>query len=79
MADADALLTPMDLARYYMGRMAMRVDVDHFQELCRTAAYAIDPARTAYDLAVHYGVTNLPTPEDIWQAGKLPPATGQHR
>jgi hypothetical protein len=79
MADADAPLTPMDLARYYMARLAMRVDADHFQELCRTAAYAIDPARTAYDLAVRCGVTDLPTPEDIWQAGKLPLAPGQRR
>lgn len=72
MTDCSPSLTPMDLARYYMGRMAMRVEADHFQELCRTAAYAIDPARVAYDFAVQYGVTNLPTPEEIWQAGKLP-------
>jgi len=55
-----------------MRRMAMRVDAEHFQELCRTVAYAIDPAHTAYNLAVHYGVTDLPTPEDLWRAGTLP-------
>ena len=65
-------LTPMDLGRYYMRRLALRVDSDHFQELCRTVAYAIDPAHTAYHFAVQYGVPDLPTPEDIWQAGKLP-------
>ena len=59
----------MDLGRYYMRRMAMRVDTEHFQELCRTVAYAIDPAHTAYNFAVHYGVTDLPTPEEIWRAG----------
>jgi hypothetical protein len=62
----------MDLARYYMGRMAMRVDADHFQELCRTVAYAIDPARTAYDFAVQFGVTDLPRPDEIWRSGRLP-------
>jgi hypothetical protein len=72
MSDPGAALTPMDLARYYMARMAMRVDDEHFQELCRTVAYAIDPAHTAYDFAVQYGVTELPTPEDIWQMGQLP-------
>ena len=72
MTDPETFLTPMDLARYYMARMAMRVDDDHFQELCRTVAYAINPAHTAYDFAVQYGVTNLPTPEDIWQEGRLP-------
>jgi len=65
-------LTPMDLARYYMERMAMRVDADHFQELCRTVAYAIDPAHTAYQFAVQYGVANLPTPEEIRCTGRLP-------
>jgi len=65
-------LTPMDLGRYYMRRMAMRVDADHFQEICRTVAYAIDPAHTAYNFAVHYGVPDLPTPEEIWCAGALP-------
>jgi hypothetical protein len=67
-----AALTPMDLARYYMERMAMRVETDHFQELCRTVAYAIDPAQTAYRFAVQFGVTNVPTPEEIFHAGKLP-------
>lgn len=65
-------LTSMDLGRYYMRRMAMCVEADHFQELCRTVAYAIDPAHTAYNLALHYGITNLPTPEEIWAAGVLP-------
>ena len=55
-----------------MRRMAMRVDAEHFQELCRTVAYAIDPAQTAYNLAVHYGVIDLPTPAEIWRAGMLP-------
>ena len=65
-------LTPMDLGRYYMRRLAMRVETEHFQELCRTVAYAIDPAQTAYRFALDYGITNLPTPEDIWAAGVLP-------
>jgi hypothetical protein len=72
MTEPSPTLTPMDLARYYMGRMAMRVDADHFQELCRTVAYAIDPAHTAYDFAVQYGVKALQTPEEIWRLGKLP-------
>jgi hypothetical protein len=72
MEEPAATLTPMDLARYYMERMAMRVDTDHFQELCRTVAYAIDPAQTAYRFAVQYGVTNVSTPEEILRAGKLP-------
>jgi hypothetical protein len=72
MAAQQSGITPMDLGRYYMRRMAMRVDTEHFQELCRTVAYAIDPAHTAYNLAVHYGVTNLSTPEEIWRAGTLP-------
>lgn len=67
-----SVLTPMDLGRYYMERLARHVDADHFQELCRTVAYAIDPAHTAYDLARQFGATNLPTPEDILRAGKLP-------
>jgi hypothetical protein len=79
MTEPGMTLTPMDLARYYMARMALRVDADHFQELCRTAAYAIDPAHTAYDFAVQYGITDLPTPEEIWQVGTLPPARGQRR
>jgi hypothetical protein len=62
----------MDLGRYYMRRMAMRVDTEHFQELCRTVAYASDPALTAYRLAVQYGVIDLPTPEEIWRVGALP-------
>lgn len=65
-------LTAMDLARYYMKRMAMRVDAEHFQELCRDVAYAIDPAHTAYDVAVRFGVTDLPTPEEIFRTGRLP-------
>jgi len=72
MAEQQLTLTPMDLGRYYMCRMAMRVDADHFQELCRTVAYAIDPAQTAYNFAIHYGVTGLPTPEELWRAGTLP-------
>lgn len=72
MATQPSALTPMDLGRYYMRRMAMRVDADHFQELCRTVAYAIDPAHTAYSFAVHYGVTDLPTPEEVWRVGMLP-------
>ena len=72
MAAQPSALTPMDLGRYYMRRMAMCVDADHFQELCRTVAYAIDPAYTAYNFAVHYGITDLPTPAEIWRAGMLP-------
>ena len=72
MAEQQSGLTPMDLGRYYMRRMAMRVETEHFQELCRTVAYAIDPAHTAYSFAVHYGVTDLPTPAEIWRAGTLP-------
>ena len=72
MTEQQSALTPMDLGRYYMCRMAMRADTDHFQELCRTVAYAIDPAHTAYSFAVYYGVTGLPTPEELWHAGTLP-------
>ena len=72
MAAQQPALTAMDLGRYYMRRMAMRVDAEHFQELCRTVAYAIDPAHTAYNFAVHYGVIDLPTPEELWHAGMLP-------
>ena len=72
MAEQQPGLTPMDLGRYYMRRMAMRVDANHFQELCRTVAYASDPAHTAYSFAVHYGIIDLPTPEEIWRAGTLP-------
>jgi hypothetical protein len=62
----------MDLARYYVGRLALRVEADHFQELCRTVAYAIDPTHTAYHMALQYGVTELPTPEEILRVGQLP-------
>jgi hypothetical protein len=72
MTEAQPTLTAMDLARYYMGRMALRVDADHFQELCRTVAYAINPAHTAYRFAVQFGVTDLPTPEEIHRTGRLP-------
>jgi hypothetical protein len=72
MQEQPSALTPMDLARYYMGRMALRVDDDHFQELCRTVAYAIDPAHTAYYFARQFGVTELLTPEEIFRAGRLP-------
>ena len=72
MEDTRPTLTPMDLARYYMGRMALRVDADHFQELCRTVAYAVNPAHTAYHFAVQFGVTDLPTPEEILRTGRLP-------
>jgi hypothetical protein len=72
MEPSAALLTPMDLARYYMERLALRVDNDHFQELCRTVAYAIDPAHTAYDIVVRFGITDVPAPEEILRAGKLP-------
>ena len=68
-------LTPMDLGRYYMERLALRVESDHFQELCRTVAYAIDPAQTAYSIVLQFGVTNLPTPEEIVRAGHLPSHT----
>jgi hypothetical protein len=72
MGEASNPLTPMDLARYYMARMARRVEAEHFEELCRTVAYAIDPAQTAYRFAMQYGVTDLPTPEEIFRAGRLP-------
>ena len=72
MADTPSPLTPMDIARYYMGRLAMRVDTDHFQELCRTAAYAIDPAATAYRIVLDFGLTDLASPEEIVRAGALP-------
>ena len=72
MAEQQLELTPMDLGRYYMRRMAMQVDTEHFQELCRTVAYAIDPARTAYNFAVQYGIANLLPPEEIWRVGALP-------
>lgn len=72
MSTASSLPTPMDLGRYYMRRIALRVEADHFQELCRTVAYAIDPAGTAYQFAKAYGIHNLPTPEEIWRTGSLP-------
>ena len=72
MEEPPAGPTPMDVGRYYMGRMAMRVETEHYEELCRTVAYAIDPAHTAYNFAVQYGITNLPTPEDIFRTGRLP-------
>ena len=69
---ADATLTPMDIARYYMNRLARRVDEEHYQELCRTVAYAIDPATTAYRIVFAYGLTDLACPEDILASGTLP-------
>lgn len=72
MDNAPATLTPMDVARYYMSRLAMRVDSEHYQELCRTVAYAIDPAHTAYDMVRDYGLTDLASPEAIFRAGVLP-------
>jgi hypothetical protein len=79
MDDSLATLTPMDVARYYMSRLAMRVDSEHYQELCRTVAYAIDPADTAYEMVRDYGLTELPSPEAIFRAGVLPsPSTPRH-
>ncbi len=72
MAGHHPPLTSMDIARYDMRRMAMRVDAEHFQELCRTVAYAIDSAHTAYRLALDDGLTDLSPPEDIFRAGTLP-------
>jgi hypothetical protein len=72
MDEQQSNLTAMDLGRYYMSRVAKYVDPDHFQELCRTVAYAIDPAHTAYHIALHYDIADLPTPEGIWQTGQLP-------
>ncbi len=72
MPEQASALTPMDLGRYYMSRIALRVDADHFQELCRNVAYAIDPAHTAYRYAQQYGIPDLLTPEAIVQAGQLP-------
>jgi|GEM_PF-2245377 len=74
MATPSTALTPMDLGRYYMRRVALYVEADHFQELCRTVAYAIDPAQTAYMIAQQYAITNLPTPADLWCQGSLPAA-----
>ena len=67
-------LTSMDIARYYLSRMARRVDEDHFQELCRTVAYAINPAHTAYQMALQHGLADLPAPTELFQAGRLPAA-----
>ena len=72
MADTPTPLTPMDVARYYMNRLALRVEAEHYQELCRTVAYAIDPAHTAYTIVQDYGLTDLLAPEAIFQAGTLP-------
>lgn len=72
MADAPTPLTAMDVARYYMNRLALRVDAEHYQELCRTVAYAIDPAHTAYAIVQDYGLTDLLPPDAIFQAGILP-------
>ena len=72
MAENPPTLTPMVLAQYYLGRMAMRVDEEHFQELCRTVAYAIDPVHTAYHFALEYGLTDLWSPDEILHAGRLP-------
>ena len=72
MENQISTLTPMALARYYMSRMAKHVEDEHFQELCRTVAYAIHPAQTAYQIALQFGVTDLPTPEDVFRKGTLP-------
>lgn len=72
MDDQTSMLTPMALARYYMSRIARHVDDEHFQELCRTVAYAIHPAHTAYQIAMQFGVTDLPTPEETLRKGMLP-------
>lgn len=72
MENEATTLTPIALARYYMSRMAMRVDDEHFQELCRTVAYAIQPAHTAYYIALQFGVTDLPAPEEVFRKGTLP-------
>ncbi|MGQ4809574.1 hypothetical protein NKDENANG_02995 [Candidatus Entotheonellaceae bacterium PAL068K] len=72
MDEQPAALTPMDVVRYYMGRMAMCVEAEHYQELCRTVAYAIEPMHTAYNFAVQYGISDLPMPEDIFRTGRLP-------
>jgi hypothetical protein len=72
MEDKRSVATPMALARYYMRRMAMQVEDEHFQELCRTVAYAIHPAQAAYQIAVQFGVNDLPTPEEVFRTGVLP-------
>ena len=70
--DAAGFRDQWNRAAGLVGQEEMRVDTEHFQELCRTVAYAIDPAQTAYNFAVHYGITDLPTPEEIWRVGILP-------
>lgn len=75
MTEKPSSLTPMDVARYYMGRIALRVDDEHFQELCRTVAYAIDPAHTAYRCAQDHGLTDVASPEEIFRTGSLPSHT----
>lgn len=72
MGESPLTLTPMDVARYYMSRLALHVEAEHFQELCRTVAYAIDPAQTAYRLVLEHGLTHLSSPDDIARAGQLP-------
>lgn len=72
MDDQTAALTPMALARYYMSRVARHVEDEHFQELCRTVAYAIHPAQTAYQIALQFGVAGLPSPEEVFRQGVLP-------
>ena len=75
---ADTPLTPMAIARYYMARLASRVDEEHYQELCRTVAYAIDPAATAYRIVQDFGLTELACPETIAALGVLPRHTPPH-
>lgn len=72
MENRSSTLTPMALARYYMSRIARYVEDEQFQALCRTVAYAIHPAHTAYQIALRYGVTDLPTPEEIFGQGEMP-------
>lgn len=74
----DTTLTPMEIARYYMGRLARRVDAEHFQELCRTVAYAIDPAATAYHMVRDHGLTDLACPQAILASGRLPRHAPSH-
>lgn len=72
MDNQTSTLTPMAVARYYMSRIARHVEDEHFQELCRTVAYAIHPAHTAYQIALQFGVADLPTPEEVSRQGVLP-------
>lgn len=73
MPTTPSSLTSMDVGRYYLRRLALCVEAEHFQELCRTVAYASDPAHTAYHLAMHYGVgAELLTPDEIRRLGTLP-------